>query len=332
MIYGQAVSSTAAWNPAQQDDIIVLAIMATLQQIDSANSYNLSSQFLIGRQEGCSLRLDNRQVSGTHAEIRWNGSSWVIKDLGSRNGTFIDHHRLESGERIQLRIGMKIAFGDASILFELIDDSPPSARAISDDGQSQDAQHRILILPDPENPVYSVFEDGTGRWWAESHDSKIQVSDQHKLHIGSQTWTLHVPVISENTLGGKAPPRELRNCVLRFQVSGNREHIIMELVYGGKGTVLPARAHNELLLRLAELRLEDQKNSTLSAAEHGWVYIPDLIRELGSNENRLYQHVYRTREQFAGDCQISDGVNIVERRPASRQIRLGISRIEIVPL
>src|SRR6476660_9513835 len=49
----------------------------------------------IGRSDDNSIQLDDGYVSGHHAEVSFEHGRWTLRDLGSRNGTFIN------GERVQ---------------------------------------------------------------------------------------------------------------------------------------------------------------------------------------------------------------------------------------
>jgi FHA domain/zinc-ribbon domain len=51
---------------------------------------------LIGRSPECDVFLDDVTVSRRHAEIVHEGGAYVIRDLGSLNGTFVNRHRIES--------------------------------------------------------------------------------------------------------------------------------------------------------------------------------------------------------------------------------------------
>ena len=51
--------------------------------------------FRIGRGEGCHLRPNNEQVSRNHSEVAVDGDTVVVRDLGSRNGTFVNNTRVE---------------------------------------------------------------------------------------------------------------------------------------------------------------------------------------------------------------------------------------------
>jgi hypothetical protein len=53
---------------------------------------------LIGRSPECDVFLDDVTVSRRHAEIVQEGGAYVIRDLGSLNGTFVNRHRIESSQ------------------------------------------------------------------------------------------------------------------------------------------------------------------------------------------------------------------------------------------
>ena len=60
----------------------------------------------IGREAGCAILLSqDTVVSRNHAELSWNGSGWVVRDLGSRNGLWVNgvrvtEHTLTVGDQI----------------------------------------------------------------------------------------------------------------------------------------------------------------------------------------------------------------------------------------
>ena len=53
---------------------------------------------LIGRSPECHAFLDDVTVSRRHAEIIHEDDRYVIRDLGSLNGTFVNRRRIESAE------------------------------------------------------------------------------------------------------------------------------------------------------------------------------------------------------------------------------------------
>src|SRR4051812_84432 len=71
---------------------------------------------LIGRARDCWFRIDDLSVSRRHAEVRGTACGFVLSDLGSRNGTFVDNKRIES---CPIRAGQTLRFGMVSFLAAL---------------------------------------------------------------------------------------------------------------------------------------------------------------------------------------------------------------------
>lgn len=66
--------------------------------------------FTIGRKEGCDLAISTRSISRRHAEILHQESCLWLRDLGSKNGTFVNGRRVSGLE--QLRTGDVVQFGN----------------------------------------------------------------------------------------------------------------------------------------------------------------------------------------------------------------------------
>lgn len=49
----------------------------------------------IGHGTDSTIRLSDPKVSRSHAKIKHNDGIWSIEDLGSANGIFVDHNRVE---------------------------------------------------------------------------------------------------------------------------------------------------------------------------------------------------------------------------------------------
>jgi pSer/pThr/pTyr-binding forkhead associated (FHA) protein len=73
--------------------------------------------FVIGRGSDCSLRAASDAISRRHCEITQTPDGPLVRDLGSRNGTFVNDERVE-GDR-KLANGDRLRVGPLEFRFEL---------------------------------------------------------------------------------------------------------------------------------------------------------------------------------------------------------------------
>lgn len=74
-------------------------------------------KFSVGRSVSNALRIQDESVSGQHCELLVNGSELIVRDSGSRNGTYVDGVRVE-GQR-GVRSGQVIRFGGVNALVSI---------------------------------------------------------------------------------------------------------------------------------------------------------------------------------------------------------------------
>lgn len=72
---------------------------------------------VVGRSRECDVVLDDSGISRRHAEIRPQGGSWIIEDLGSTNGLRLNGRRVQG--RAPLQPGDRVELGSTEIVFEL---------------------------------------------------------------------------------------------------------------------------------------------------------------------------------------------------------------------
>jgi hypothetical protein len=68
-------------------------------------------QVVLGRSRDCDCVLAEPSVSRRHAELRREGGRWLLRDLGSRNGTRVNGVRLL--DEAEVCPGDRVSFGDA---------------------------------------------------------------------------------------------------------------------------------------------------------------------------------------------------------------------------
>ena len=71
----------------------------------------------MGRSPRCDLVLNEGTVSNQHAELRRDGAGWMIKDLGSQNGTYIDGCRIPAEQPREFRPDQSLWFGSYRTIF-----------------------------------------------------------------------------------------------------------------------------------------------------------------------------------------------------------------------
>ena len=80
---------------------------------DEGRSYELEDfkSYTVGRSIGNNIQIRDRNVSRYHLKISNNGSMFFIKDLDSKNGTFIDGKDTPPGEEVETKLGVPIVIG-----------------------------------------------------------------------------------------------------------------------------------------------------------------------------------------------------------------------------
>lgn len=84
----------------------------------------------IGRKEGNTIRLTERNISRTHAQLRRANGSFLLRDLGSYNGVLVNGRRVEN--ELALNAGDQIKLGDYLMAVEsdqpVVSDAPAPPR------------------------------------------------------------------------------------------------------------------------------------------------------------------------------------------------------------
>ncbi|MCA9568254.1 MAG: FHA domain-containing protein [Myxococcales bacterium] len=284
---------------------------------------HLAATTLVGRGPAADWTIPSRLVSTEHARIAWRQGGWSLKDLGSRNGTFVDGQRLGAGQTTWLQPGMQLSFGADRPCFEVVGIDPPVACATSGTGERVEGSFDFLALTEDE-PMATVFLDEHDRWVLERDGAQTLASDREVVVLGDASWTLSLPSNVPETLESLGA-RSLHAARLVFVVSRDEEHVALEARFPGGSVDLDSRAHHHLLLLLARQRLEDAGEPL---AERGWLYADRVAAMLGIQESAMNLHVHRARRQLA-QAGLSGAAQIVQRRPNTTQMRLGVDAVDV---
>lgn len=91
---------------------ITVVVRSGIQEGEESPSITFDAPLIVlGRGEGCEIRLPDASVSHRHATIRQRGSEYILQDEGSTNGTFIGGVRLGVQAPRMLRHGELVRLG-----------------------------------------------------------------------------------------------------------------------------------------------------------------------------------------------------------------------------
>jgi transcriptional regulator with XRE-family HTH domain len=286
----------------------------------------VGARTIVGRDPGNDLHLDARYVSAQHALLCWTGQTWMVRDLSSRNGIFVDHMRIGSGESARLREGSIVAFGNKLEAWEVVGaDQPPDIAAVNrSTGELALPTGGILVLPTPAGPA-TIFLGSEG-WVCQRGERVRKIVDGEEVETGGSRWVVRINAYKDAITTDVNSELFIRDIEIVFRLSDDDEYVQLILKTHDRTIDCGNRAHNYLLLLLARRRLADQ-HTGLADSVAGWVQMDDL-KEVASHA-QLNIDVFRIRKQFAA-VGVEDAGLIVERRPRDNTLRIGTSRVSIV--
>jgi adenylate cyclase len=74
----------------------------------------VEARAVVGRDADCDVVLSSRSVSRKHAIVERRGEGWVVRDLGSANGLFVEGKRVSEAPLVS---GASLRFGDVEATF-----------------------------------------------------------------------------------------------------------------------------------------------------------------------------------------------------------------------
>lgn len=286
-------------------------------------------QALLGRHAQCDIRIETPKVSGQHARLQWVDNTWEVRDLGSRNGTFVDGRRLEPGGRMAIDTGAMIALARHAAEFELVDSSAPGAVAVNLSNEtSMFSEGSLLALPDDQNPVVTIFMNSDGEWFIEKGDTSRPILDGEILEIDDAKYRIELPNGEIETYQSGPGAPTLESIALRLAVTPDEEQVEVTVIVGGHAKRLPERRYHYLLVTLARAWLADEG---VAESMRGWVDRDELCRGLDMDAMKLGVEVYRARKQFAA-LGIQGAAGLVQRRVGTHEIRIGVPNVQVIKL
>ncbi len=120
----------------------------------------------VGRRDGNVVTLPDSSVSGDHAQIVYKDNGWVLRDLGSTNGTRVNGLTVEE-TRLQERD--QVQFGSVSMIFTLSDPGAINLDDFLSQSDEPDIELTAELAVKPEtfsshSPFAAQQRQRTGLW------------------------------------------------------------------------------------------------------------------------------------------------------------------------
>lgn len=167
----------------------------------------LGARTVIGRDHTDGVVVLAGSVSRNHAEIKKSGATWMVRDLGSRNGTYIDGVRTQGRVAINPRSILRL--GDVALWFvpEVVTTSPAETL------ETQELGSRLLCMtltpPGITLRVVGNSDPGTGGTLLARPDGQTEWTN-HKL---SPIEFQLVRILCLRAIAEANSPAQPRGCV-----------------------------------------------------------------------------------------------------------------------
>ena len=110
-------------------------------------------QLTIGRDATNDIVINDAEISRRHARLTFQGGKYVLEDLGSTNGTFVNGQRL-AGPRV-LKAGEVVSFGEQIILVFEVNTVDAGATMVSPRAAAVPSVSRPASPPPPAPAEYA---------------------------------------------------------------------------------------------------------------------------------------------------------------------------------
>ena len=209
----------------------------------------INEYITIGRDPHCLLELEDPFVSSRHARIERNQKGFILRDMRSRNGTFINGAKVAEAFLADRDM---ITLGNTQIQFRFQTEDDDQEAFLQSQNPAWQAQlSRFPSVAESEMPVLILGESGTGK--------ELIARTLHRLSSRK-----HAPLVSVNCSA-------LGDSLVESELFGHRKGSFTDATHDRKGAFESARGGTLFLDEIGDLPLNLQ---------------PKLLRALENQEIR----------------------------------------------
>lgn len=298
--------------------------MGLLRDPGLGKTWGLRKNNIIGRDAVSDVRMPPHRdlVSDRHLQLRWLRGEWMLSDLRSTNGTWVNGRVLTPGNEVVLKEGAKISLPGVSQPLELVDAGPPDLFAVHvATGAHVLGEEGSLLLG--EGGAAAVLCRDGGWSLVEGEGEETRVEDGAELLGGA--WRIHLPEYGRTR---KAPERalDLREARLVLRMAPRWEQCTLTLVFGDREVDMGARQPWFVVWFLAERML---KEAQAEEAERGWMDMSELARDLGKSPPATMYDMTLAQRQLEKKG-IFHGEELFESRYGQRRVGVPPQRLTLL--
>jgi serine phosphatase RsbU (regulator of sigma subunit)/pSer/pThr/pTyr-binding forkhead associated (FHA) protein len=119
-------------------------------------------KMVIGRNPECDLVIPASAVSREHAQVIKSNGSWFVKDLRSRNKTYVNNQEVNPDAMVRLREGDRLRICDFTCMFydggAWPQDVPRPPGVVVEESSDDDVSSTVMSTVEPGTSSYSILE------------------------------------------------------------------------------------------------------------------------------------------------------------------------------
>ena len=101
-------SAAEGLGPERLEETEALLRVEKAPGLEPGSAFDLVGGALLGRGDAVDIHLEDPFASTNHARISWEGSTVMIEDLGSTNGTYLDRDRVSAPTPVPIGVPIRI--------------------------------------------------------------------------------------------------------------------------------------------------------------------------------------------------------------------------------
>jgi hypothetical protein len=155
-------------------------------------------EVLIGRDDDAGIRIGSDDVSRQHCLLTPTGAGVTVRDLDSRNGTFIDGVPLGANEDALLAVGSSLTVGPMSF-------------------QLGTTQPRKPPRPEPRDDQQALSDDDISTWLTDSDTGEILSASDTTIVVGRDPKRPTAPIQPPKKREFKSVAEEAEDIFRRYR-------------------------------------------------------------------------------------------------------------------